>query len=117
MGSKHTLDIRQNGLAFAIVTRLNRKDFNQYFACVSHEGVGTIIATLSPIFLLVRDHDSCLNPLVRHVTSPPHSEDDVVEFSDSVPYSRPKRSRAVPGDHRVLPPYVSLIHESPLGRT
>ena len=51
--SEPTLFLRQNVLAFAIiVTQATRDDFEEYFAGVSHEGDATIIATLSPIFLL-----------------------------------------------------------------
>ena len=44
----------QNVLAFAIVAQATRDDFEEYFTGVSHEGDATIIATLSPIFLLVK---------------------------------------------------------------
>ena len=53
-GFEPTLFPRQNVLAFAIiVTQAIRDDFEEYFAgMMSHEGDATIIATLSPIFLL-----------------------------------------------------------------
>ena len=54
---------------------------------MSHEGDATIIATLSPIFLLVKHLNRCIFPLLRHATSPPHSDDDIVELSESVQFS------------------------------
>ena len=54
LGSEPTLFLRQNVLAFAIVTQAIRDDFVEYFAGVSHEEDATIIATLRPIFLLVK---------------------------------------------------------------
>ena len=50
LGSAPTLFLRQNVLAFAIVTQATRDDFEEYFAGVNHEGDATIIATFSPIF-------------------------------------------------------------------
>ena len=57
LGSEPTLLLRQNVLAFAIVTKATRDNFEEYFAGVSHEGDATIIATLSPIFLPVKHLD------------------------------------------------------------
>ena len=54
---------------------------------MSHEGDATIIATLSPIFLLVKHLIRCVFPLLQHATSPPHSDDDIVELSESVQFS------------------------------
>ena len=44
--------LRLNVLAFALVTRATRDDFEEYFAGVSHEGDAAIIDTLSPIFFM-----------------------------------------------------------------
>ena len=87
LGSEPTLFLRQNVLAFAIVTQATRDDCEEYFAGVSHEGDATIIATLSPIFLHVKHLNRCIFPLLRHATSPPHSDDDIVELSESVQFS------------------------------
>ena len=38
LGSEPGLFLRQNVLAFAIVTQATRDDFEEYFAGVSHEG-------------------------------------------------------------------------------
>ena len=85
--SELTLLLRQNVLAFAIVTQATRDDFEEYFAGVSHEGDATIMATLSPIFVLVKHHNRCIFPLLRYATSPPHSDDDIVERSEGVQFS------------------------------
>ena len=87
LGSEPTLFLRQDVLAFAIVTQATRDDFEEYFAGVSHEGDATIIATHSPIFLLEYHFNRCIFPLLRHATSSPHSDDDVVEISESVQFS------------------------------
>ena len=84
LGSEPSLFLRQNVLAFAIVTQATRDDFEEYFAGVSHEGDATVIATLSPMFLLVKHLKRCIFPQLRHATSPPHSDDDIVELSASV---------------------------------
>ena len=73
LGSEPTLFLRQNVLAFAIVTQATRDDFEEYFAGVSHEGDATIIATLSPIFLLVKHLNRSIFPLLGYATPPPHS--------------------------------------------
>ena len=78
--SEPTLFFRQNFLAFAIVTEATRDDFEEYFAGVSHEGDATIIDTLSPIFLFVKHVHRCIFPLLRHTTSPPYSDDDIVKL-------------------------------------
>ena len=85
-GTEPTLFLRQNVLAFAIVTQATRDDFEEYFAGVSHEGDAMMIPTLSPIFL-VKHLNRCIFSLLRHATSPPHSDDDIVELSDSVELS------------------------------
>ena len=54
LGSEPKLFLPQNVLAFAIVTQATLDDFEEHFAGVSHEGYATIIAILSPIFLLVK---------------------------------------------------------------
>ena len=87
LGSEPTLFLRQNVLASAIVTQATRDDFEEYFAGVSHEGNATIIATLSPIFLLVKHLYRCIFPLLRYATSPPHSDNNIVEFSEGVQFS------------------------------
>ena len=87
MGSEPPLFLRQNVLAFAIVTQATRDDFEEYLAGVSHEGDATIIAKLCPIFLLVKHLNRCIFPLLRHATSPPHSDDDIVELSERVQFS------------------------------
>ena len=87
LGSEPTLLLRQNVLAFAIVTQATRDDFEEYFAGVSHDGDATIIATLCPIFLLVEYLNRCIFPLLRHATSPPHSDDDIVTISERVQFS------------------------------
>ena len=69
-----------------MVSQATRDDFEDYFAGVSHEGDATIIATLRPVFLLVKHLSRCIFPLVRHATSPPHSDDDIVELSESVQF-------------------------------
>ena len=86
LGSEPTLFLRQNVLAFAIVTQTTRDDFEEYCYGVSHEGDATIIATPSPIFLLIKHLNRCIFPLLRHATSPPHSEDDIVELSETVQF-------------------------------
>ena len=53
---------------------------------MSHEGDATIIATLYTIFL-VRHLNRCIFPLLRHATSPPHSDDGIVELSERVKFS------------------------------
>ena len=88
LGSEPTLFLRQNVLAFAIIViQATRDDFEEYFVGVSHEGDATINATLSPIFLHVKHLNRCIFPLLRHATSPPHSDDDIVELSESVQFS------------------------------
>ena len=54
---------------------------------MNHEADATIIATLSPIFLLVNHLNRCIFPRLRYATSPPHSDDDIVERSESVHFS------------------------------
>ena len=66
---------------------MTRDDFEEYFAGVSHEGDATIISTLSPIFLLVKHLNRFIFPLLRYATLPPHSEDDIVDVSESVEFS------------------------------
>ena len=63
LGSEPTLFLWQNVLAFAIVAQATRDDFEEYFAGVGREGKATIIATLSPIFLLVKHLNRCIFPL------------------------------------------------------
>ena len=87
LGSKPTRFLRQNVLAFAIVTQATRDYFEEYFAGVRHEGDATIIATLSPIFLFVKHLIRCIFPLLRYATPPPHSDDDIVEVSEGVQFS------------------------------
>ena len=87
LGFEPTLFLRQNVLAFAIVTQATRDDFEEYFAGVSREGDATIIATLSPIFLFVKHLNRCIFPLLRYATPRPHSDDDTVELSESVQFS------------------------------
>ena len=62
LGSEPTLFLRQNVLAFAIVTQATRDDFEEYFSGVSHEGDATISATLSPIFFPVKHLNHCIFP-------------------------------------------------------
>ena len=87
LGSELTLFLRQNFLAFAIITQATRDHFEEYTAGVTHEGDATIIATLSPVFLLVKHLSRCIFPLLRDATFPPHSDDDIVERSKSVQFS------------------------------
>ena len=51
---------------------------------MSHGGDATLVATLCPIFLLVQHPNRCIIPLLRHATSSPHSDDDIVERSERV---------------------------------
>ena len=51
---------------------------------MSHEGNATIVAPLSPIFLLVKHFNRCIFPLLRYATFPPHSDGDIVELSEGV---------------------------------
>ena len=74
LGSEATLFLRQNVLAFAVVTKATRDYFEEYFACVSQEGDATVVATLCPIFLLVPHPNRCTFPLLRYAISPPHSD-------------------------------------------
>ena len=62
LGSKPTLFLVQNVLAFAIVTKATRDDFEECFAGVSQEGDTTIVATLRPMFLLVEHLSRCISP-------------------------------------------------------
>ena len=87
LGSEATLFLRQNVLAFAIVTQATRDDFEEYCAGVSHEGDDTMIATLSPIFLLVKHLNRCIFPLLRCAIPPPHSDNDIMEVSEGVQFS------------------------------
>ena len=87
LGSEPTLFLRQNVLAFAIVTQATRDDFEEYFAGMRHEEDATIIATLSPIFLFVKHLNRCIFPLLRYANRPPHSNDDIVEVSEGVQFS------------------------------
>ena len=87
LGSEPTLFLRKNVLAFAIVTRTTRDDIEENFAGVNHQGYATIIATLSPILLLVKHRNRCIFLLLRHATSPPHSDDDIVELSERLQVS------------------------------
>ena len=64
-GSEPTLFLWPNVLAFAIVTQATRDYFEECFAGVSHEGDATIIATLSPTFLLVKHLNRCTFTLLR----------------------------------------------------
>ena len=85
--SEPILFLRQNVLAFGIFTQAIRNYFDEeYFAGVSSEGDTTIIATLSPIFLLVKHLNRCIFSLLRHATPSPHSDDDNVELSESVQF-------------------------------
>ena len=114
-GSEPTLFLRQNVLAFALVTQATRDEFEEYFAGVSHEESATIIATLSPIFLLVKHLDRCIFLMLRYPTSPQHSDNDIMELlrGCSILLRRPNPSRARPADHRALPPFGSPTHRSP----
>ena len=87
LGSEPTLFLRKNVLAFAIVTRTTRDDIEENFAGVNHQGYATIIATLSPILFLVKHRNRCIFPLLRHATSPPHSDDDIVELPERLQVS------------------------------
>ena len=59
-----------------------RNHLPAFFAGVCHEGDTTIVATLCPIFLLVKHLKNCIFPLLRHATYPPHSDDDILELSE-----------------------------------
>ena len=87
LGSEPTLFLRKNILAFAIVTQATRDYIEDYFAGVSHEGDATIIATLSSSFLFLKHLNCCIFPLLRRATAPPHSDDNIVELSESVEFS------------------------------
>ena len=54
---------------------------------MSHEGDATVIAKLSPTFLLVKHLNRCIFSLLRYATPPPHSDDDAVEVSEGVELS------------------------------
>ena len=81
LGSEPTLFLRQNVLAFAIINQATHDDFEEYFAGVSHEGDATIIATLSPIFLLV----STLIVESSHCCGTPPSLDTATMISCNFP--------------------------------
>ena len=87
LGSEATIFLRQNVLAFAIDNQATRDDFDVYFAGVSHEGEATLIAALSLFVLLVKHLNRCIFPFWHHATPPPHSDDDIVELSESVLFS------------------------------
>ena len=82
----------------------------EYFAGVSHEGDATIIAPLSPIFLLVKHLNRCTFPMLRHATSPPHSDDDIVEISESVQFSYVGQNLQEPG-RETIEPYRLLVRQ------
>ena len=82
-----TLFLRQNVLAFATVAQASRDYSEEYFDGVSHEGDDTIITTFSLIFPLVKYLNRCIFLLLRHATSPPLSDDDIVELSESYQFS------------------------------
>ena len=86
LGYEPTLFLRQNVLTFAVVTKATRDDFEEYFACVSHEGDATIVATLRPTFLFIEHLNRCIVLLLRHTTPPPHSDNDMVELSERVQF-------------------------------
>ena len=114
LGSEPTLFLRQNVLALAIFTQATRDDFEDYVSDVS-QGDAAIIATLSPVFLLVKYLNRGIFLLSRYATSPPQSDDYIVERFRECPISlrRPKPSRARPGDHWALPRFGSPTHGSP----
>ena len=58
-------------------------------AGVSHEGDVTIIATLSPIFLLAKHLNRCILPLLRYAASS-HSDDDIEPSHGRVAASVPE---------------------------
>ena len=66
LGSKPTLFLWKNILAFAVVTKAARDDFREYFAGVSHKGDATKAATFRPIFLLAQHLDRCIFPWLQH---------------------------------------------------
>ena len=82
LGSEPTLFHRQNVVAFDKITQATPDDFEEYFLSVSHKGDATIITTLSPTCLLVKHLNRCIFPFLRHATSPPHSDDDIVKRSE-----------------------------------
>ena len=113
LGSEPTLFLRKIVLAFAVVTKTTRDEFKEYFACVSHEGVATIVASRCSIILFVQHLNRCIFGLLRHATFISHSDDDIVELSKRVQFSFARPSGARPGGHRALPPFDSPTHGSP----
>eukprot|EP00904_Undaria_pinnatifida_P013748 jgi/Undpi1/9503/HiC_scaffold_27.g11959.m1 len=81
LGSEPTLFLRQNVLAFAIVTQATHDHFEEYIAGVSHDNCHT------QSDLLVKHLNRCILALLRYATSPPHGDDDIVELSESVQFS------------------------------
>ena len=85
--SEVTLFVRQKGFSCSVVPKATRHDFDEFFACVSHEGDAAIVDTLCPIFCFVQHLKLCIFPVFRHATSPPHSDDDIVQRSERVQFS------------------------------
>ena len=108
LGFEPTLFLRQNVLVFAKVTQATRDDFEEYFAGVSHERDGTIMATLTPIFLLVKHLHRCLFPFLRHATPPPHSDDDIVKLPERVEFSFVGQNLQELGQETIRPYHPSV---------
>ena len=72
-----TLLLRQDPHALTVLAEAASDDLQQYLAGVRDQRDAPVVTALCPILLFVEYHDSGIFPLLRHLTFPPNTDDDI----------------------------------------
>ena len=75
--SETTLFLRQDPHALTVLAEAASDGLQQYLAGVRYQRDAPVVAKLCPIFLFVEYHDDGIFPLLRHLASPPKTNDDI----------------------------------------
>ena len=75
--SETTLFLRQDPHALTVLAEAASDDLQQYLAGVRYQRDAPVVAALCQTLLFVKYHDNGLFPLLRHLASPPNTNDDI----------------------------------------
>ena len=78
--SETTLLLRQDLHALTALAEAASDDLQQYFASLRYQRDAPVVAALCPILLFVKYHDDGIFPLLRHLASPPNTNDDIEHY-------------------------------------
>ena len=69
--------LRRDPHALTVLAEVASDDLQQYPAGVRYQRDAPVVAALCPFLLCMKYHDDGIFPLLRHLPSPPNTNDDI----------------------------------------